>query len=353
MHPAADLDDPTVGVQGVVDRVRVGLQVAAEVLQELRWAVAGLLRGVLESHQRMQIVPHDRPEVARPLETLLSVADFHAGRIQVQHFRGEPLRRHTKAFARYALELLRRMTIQDVALHLGVGWDMIKEIQKRDLLSSLRQAQAQAPATDRHRRDLHRQGAPLPDGRPGPGERGGGVRRRWQGGRRLEAVLEAAAAQRGQDQGGGHGHVGGLPGAVATNLPKAKIVFDHFHVIKLFNDKLSDLRRELHREATDVLHKKVLKGTRWLLLKNPENLDATKDEKQRLEEALRPEPAAGDGLLPEGGPAAVLGAVRQDDRRPRSSTTGSGGRGARGSACCNRSPRRWRYHRSGLLAYYD
>jgi transposase len=74
--------------------------------------------------------------------------------------------------------------------------------------------------------------------------------------------------------------------AVARNLPKAKIVFDRFHVVKLFNDKLSDLRRELHREATDVLHKQVLKGTRWLLLKHPENLDEAKDEKKRLEEAL-------------------------------------------------------------------
>jgi transposase len=57
-----------------------------------------------------------------------------------------------------------------------------------------------------------------------------------------------------------------------THLPKAKIVFDHFHVIKLFNDKLSNLRRELYREATDALQKRVLKGTRWLLLMNPENL---------------------------------------------------------------------------------
>ena len=52
------------------------------------------------------------------------------------------------------------------------------------------------------------------------------------------------------------------------NLPKAAIVFDHFHVVKLFNDRLSDLRRELYREATEVQHKAVLKGTRWLLLKN-------------------------------------------------------------------------------------
>ena len=64
-------------------------------------------------------------------------------------------------------------------------------------------------------------------------------------------------------------------------------MFDHFHVIKLFNEKLSDFRRELHREATDKMAKALLKGTRWLLLKNPENLDPKKNERQRLEEALR------------------------------------------------------------------
>ena len=31
--------------------------------------------------------------------------------------------------------------------------------------------------------------------------------------------------------------------AVSTHLPGATIVFDHFHLIKLFNDRLSDLRR--------------------------------------------------------------------------------------------------------------
>ncbi len=75
--------------------------------------------------------------------------------------------------------------------------------------------------------------------------------------------------------------------AIRANLGDAVHVFDHFHVIKLFNEKLSDFRRELHREATDKMHKEVLKGTRWLLLKNPENLDPKKNERQRLEEALR------------------------------------------------------------------
>jgi transposase len=42
-------------------------------------------------------------------------------------------RSYTKAFERYALDLSRHMTILDVARHLGVSWDVIKEIQKRYL----------------------------------------------------------------------------------------------------------------------------------------------------------------------------------------------------------------------------
>jgi transposase len=64
--------------------------------------------------------------------------------------------------------------------------------------------------------------------------------------------------------------------AIEKNLPQATIVFDHFHVIKMFNDKLADLRRKIQSEAEDA-HKRVLKGTRWLLLKNPENLNPGKD----------------------------------------------------------------------------
>jgi transposase len=75
--------------------------------------------------------------------------------------------------------------------------------------------------------------------------------------------------------------------AVRDNLKRAVHVFDHFHVIKLFNEKLSAFRQELYRQLSDDTERHVLKGTRWLLLKNPENLDATKNEGERLEEALR------------------------------------------------------------------
>ena len=45
----------------------------------------------------------------------------------------DPRRTYTKTFERYALELSRHMTILDVARHLGVSWDVVKDIQKRDL----------------------------------------------------------------------------------------------------------------------------------------------------------------------------------------------------------------------------
>ncbi len=75
--------------------------------------------------------------------------------------------------------------------------------------------------------------------------------------------------------------------AVSTYLPKATLVFDRFHVIKLYNEKLSDLRRDLHCQLADTMQKDVLKGVRWLLLKRPENLDASRREPERLREALR------------------------------------------------------------------
>jgi transposase len=74
--------------------------------------------------------------------------------------------------------------------------------------------------------------------------------------------------------------------AVIKNLPGVPLVFDRFHIMKLFNEKLSTLRRQLYREAVDGLQKDVLKGIRWLLLKNFENLDDEKNERQRLDEAL-------------------------------------------------------------------
>ena len=72
--------------------------------------------------------------------------------------------------------------------------------------------------------------------------------------------------------------------AVLQALPTVKVVFDRFHIIKLMNEKLDDLRRALVREAEGPL-KRVIKGTRFLLLTGMKNL---KDEQlPKLEQALQ------------------------------------------------------------------
>ncbi|MCX7397708.1 MAG: transposase [Planctomycetales bacterium] len=61
-------------------------------------------------------------------------------------------------------------------------------------------------------------------------------------------------------------------------------MFDRFHIVKLMNEKLTQLRRDLQREA-EMMSRNVLKGMRWLLVKYPDHLDESKNERIRLQEA--------------------------------------------------------------------
>jgi transposase len=199
----------------------------------------------------------------------------------------DPLRRYTNAFERYALELSQHTTIQDAARHLGVGWDVIKDIQRRDLerhfakpkLKHLRQMAIDEIAVGKGHRYLTvvlnlATGAVV---FVGDGKGAAALEPFWKRLRASAAKVQAVAIDMSP----------AYIQAVRQHLPLATLVFDHFHVIKLFNDKLSTFRRELYREATESMHKQVLKGTRWLLLKNPENLDPRRRERERLDEALR------------------------------------------------------------------
>jgi transposase len=74
--------------------------------------------------------------------------------------------------------------------------------------------------------------------------------------------------------------------AVIYNLPNAKIVFDRFHIYKLMNQALDEIRRSLYQDETFLNNRKLVKGIRWLLLKKSENLNEEKDERGQLEQAL-------------------------------------------------------------------
>ncbi len=255
------------------------------------------------------------PIGSKPVSIVLDVARVYCPKCdatrQVQVGFADEYRRHTRAFARYAVELTGMATIQDVANHLCVGWDLIKELKKSDLPRRYRKPKLRRLkhlAVDEicigRGRALPNAGARSRHGRDRVCRAGKGadaLKPFWKRLQASRARIQAVAADLSR----------AYTKAVRENLPQGRVVYDRFHVVKLFNEKLSDLRRELHREATDQLEKQVLKGTRWLLLKNPENLDDAKGERRRLEEALSLNvPRSGEGLPPQRGPAAILGAIR-------------------------------------------
>jgi transposase len=194
-------------------------------------------------------------------------------------------RHYTRPFERYVLELSQHMTMGDVARHLGVSAKLVKEIVKRDLkrrftrprLKELRRLAIDEISIGRGHRyvtvvlDLETGAVVF----VGEGKRAAALDPFWRRLGASRARIEAVAIDMSQ----------AYISAVTTCLPEATLVFDRFHVVKLMNDKLSKLRRSLQRQAEEA-HKQVLKGTRWLLLMNPENLDEEKNERQRLEEAL-------------------------------------------------------------------
>lgn len=71
--------------------------------------------------------------------------------------------------------------------------------------------------------------------------------------------------------------------AVLKYLPGVDVVFDHFHIIKMANEKIDELRRALQREA-ETLKRRFIKGTRYLLLMGQENVPPEK--RAALEAAL-------------------------------------------------------------------
>lgn len=256
---------------------------------DLRCSVCGsadvIRRGVVEREFKALPIGNKPVTVALGIQRIQCWSCWGLRQVKVGF--ADPRRSYTKAFERYVLDLLRHMTIKDVAAHLGISWDVIKDIQKRNLqrrfsrpkLKSLRWIAVDEIYIGKKQSYLTVV-LDLKSGRVvfvGNGKGAEALVPFWKRLNGSKAKIEAVAIDMSP----------AYIAAVSVNLKKAAIVFDHFHIIKLFNEKLSDLRRDLHREATDGLGKNILKGTRWLLLKNPENLDERHNERQRLEEALQ------------------------------------------------------------------
>src|SRR5271156_3868958 len=167
------------------------------------------------------------------------------------------------------------MTITDLATVTGLGWDTVKDIVKRRLqrdygaprLKDLKRLSIDEIYLGRHRK-YYTLVLDLDSGRivwVANGRGGDALRKFWRALRCSRAKVKAVA----MDMSAAYW------AAVAEHLPKAAIVFDRFHIVKLVHEKLDDLRREMVREATGLM-KKTVKGLRYLLLMRRDNVEAEK-----------------------------------------------------------------------------
>ena len=208
----------------------------------------------------------------------------HLGRIRLGI--AATRRHYTHAFERFVLALSKAMTLKDVSLLLGVGWDCVKDILKRHLarrfarppLARLRYIAIDEISVKKGHKYLTlvmdlESGAVV---FVGDGKGAKALDPFWGELHKVRADIQAVATDMSM----------AYIEAVLDNLPGVPLVFDHFHVVKLMNEALAEVRRGLYHELRNVAQRKVLKGSRWILLKNPENLNPERDEAKHLQEAL-------------------------------------------------------------------
>lgn len=177
------------------------------------------------------------------------------------------------------------MTLSDIAGWLFLSWDTVKTVVQRRLEKDYRRIgyrQVRAIAIDELYLGRARKYVTLvidmASGRiiwVGQGRGSQALREFWRRFKLSGARLKAVA----MDMSGAYA------ASVRAHAPHAILTFDRFHVIKLMNERLDDLRRELAREAQGQQAKKAIKGLRWLLLHRYDNLE--KDASRRLERSLK------------------------------------------------------------------
>ena len=189
----------------------------------------------------------------------------------------EGKKRVTKAFAQFALELRQFGTVKHVASFLGVSWDTIKEIHKQHLKKTYRKIpylELRYLSIDEiSLRKGHNYMTIISDIETGriiyavEGRSSADISPYLKRLRKKARHLKAIAIDMSN----------AYIKAVRQNLPEVDIVFDHFHATALINKALDELRKEefeMHRKAGY----QTLKGNRFLLLRNYENLDPAKSK---------------------------------------------------------------------------
>ncbi len=119
---------------------------------------------------------------------------------------------------------------------------------------------------------------------------------------------------------------------VRYQCPLAEIVFDLFHVVAKYGREVIDRVRvdEANRLREDKPARKVVKGARWLLLRNRENV-RPKGPRQAARTAGR-QSEAGDRVRAQGRPEAPVGLRLRREPLDASGSSGTAEPSAAGSS---------------------
>lgn len=196
----------------------------------------------------------------------------------------QPYGRVTKRLASHIIDLCRYMTITEVAGYLGLDWRTVKKVHKQHLKESISSKAPPAPriliVDEIAIRKGHRYLTIVADWENGTVL--------WVGKDRGYASLKGFFDSLSEEQRNSIEAVAldmwdPYIKAVRTSCPQAHIVFDQFHMVSAFGRVIDKVRNAEYRNASQE-DKQVIKGSRYLLLKNKPNL--SKEEKPRLEALL-------------------------------------------------------------------
>ena len=194
---------------------------------------------------------------------------------------------YTYRFSRYILDLLRLgATIKDVSKHLGVGWDMVKDIHKRYLKRKYSHPDISKVKRIGIDEFAVRKGhvyktivVDLDTGRiihVGDGKGSDSLTAFWKRVKRLGIKIELVTSDMSA----------AYISSVMENAPDAIHVYDKFHVVEKVTEAVDKVRRSLWNQEKDEEKRKVIKGSRWLLLtKDKDKFDDY--AKNRLENILQ------------------------------------------------------------------
>lgn len=195
-------------------------------------------------------------------------------------------RSYSHRFAKFVVDLLRGATLQQVAAWLHVSWDTVKDIHctylKRHYAPPSLDGVESIGIDEFAVRKGHKYKTIVVDlktGRilyVGHGRSEESLTKFWRRVKKKNVDIKYVATDMSD----------AFSNSVRNNAPKAVHIFDHFHVIKLMNEKLDDIRREVVNKEEDEERKKLIKGTRYILLANEENIRENDKGAHKLDKAL-------------------------------------------------------------------